>query len=167
MRTPALLLPLAALATAQTPYWGSYELTIPGGSGAGNAVQLLNLPDNAPEFFQFSALKNGPLPAPTFESVEQQQQLVLQQQQQLVLQQQQQLVLQQQQPQQLRVIQPQQQQAQPPPQQQQLSVIQPQPEGPPTTFEEIQLQPVIKVYKMSHFDHLKNSIVKLTLNVSA
>ena len=143
MRTPALLLPLAALCRAQTPYWGSYELTIPGGSGAGNAVQHLNLPDNAPEFFQFSALKNGPLPAPTFESVAQQQQLVLQQQQQLVLQQQQQQ--RQQQPQQLRVIQPQQQAQPPPPQQQQLSVFQPQPQGPPTTFEEIQLQPVIKV----------------------
>ena len=33
-------------------YWGSYELTIPGGSGSGNAVQHLNLPENAPEFFQ-------------------------------------------------------------------------------------------------------------------
>jgi len=54
-------------------YWGSYELTIPGGSGSGNAVQHLSLPDNAPEFFQFSALKNGPLPAssavaPTFQN---------------------------------------------------------------------------------------------------
>ena len=47
-------------------YWGSYELTIPGGSGSGNAVQHLNLPENAPEFFQFSALKNGPAAAPTF-----------------------------------------------------------------------------------------------------
>merc|ERR550517_1917063 len=47
-------------------YWGSYELTIPGGSGAGNAVQHLNLPENAPEFFQFSALKTGPPAAPTF-----------------------------------------------------------------------------------------------------
>merc|ERR1711971_538871 len=47
-------------------YWGSYELTIPGGSGSGNAVQHLNLPENAPEFFQFSALKTGPAAAPTF-----------------------------------------------------------------------------------------------------
>ena len=46
-------------------YWGSYSLTIPGGSGAGNAVQLLTLPENAPEFFQFAAFKNGPLAAPT------------------------------------------------------------------------------------------------------
>merc|ERR1712055_655513 len=47
-------------------YWGSYDLTIPGGSGAGNAVQHLSLPDNAPEFFQFAAFKNGPIPAQQF-----------------------------------------------------------------------------------------------------
>merc|ERR1719315_914613 len=29
-------------------YWGSYGLTIPGGSGAGDATQLLTQPDNAP-----------------------------------------------------------------------------------------------------------------------
>ena len=34
-------------------YWGSYDLTIPGGSGAGNAVELLNLPSNAPTLPNF------------------------------------------------------------------------------------------------------------------
>merc|ERR1719334_233552 len=37
-------------------YWGSYDLTIPGGSGSGNAVDHLKLPDNAPQFFNFGAL---------------------------------------------------------------------------------------------------------------
>jgi len=50
-------------------YWGSYDLTIPGGSGAGNAVQLLSLPENAPEFFKFAAFKNQPVAAPQFNAV--------------------------------------------------------------------------------------------------
>jgi len=50
-------------------YWGSYDLTIPGGSGAGNAVQLLSLPENAPEFFKFAAFKNQPVAAPQFSAV--------------------------------------------------------------------------------------------------
>merc|ERR1712106_905474 len=50
-------------------YWGSYDLTIPGGSGAGNAVQLLSLPENAPEFFKFAAFKNQPIAAPQFNAV--------------------------------------------------------------------------------------------------
>merc|ERR1712106_722449 len=50
-------------------YWGSYDLTIPGGSGAGNAVQLLSLPENAPESFKFAAFKNQPVAAPQFNAV--------------------------------------------------------------------------------------------------
>jgi len=50
-------------------YWGSYDLTIPGGSGAGNTVQLLSLPENAPEFFKFAAFKNQPVAAPQFNAV--------------------------------------------------------------------------------------------------
>merc|ERR1712106_493178 len=50
-------------------YWGSYDLTIPGGSGAGNAVQLLSLPENALEFFKFAAFKNQPVAAPQFNAV--------------------------------------------------------------------------------------------------
>merc|ERR1712106_1043831 len=50
-------------------YWGSCDLTIPGGSGAGNAVQLLSLPENALEFFKFAAFKNQPVAAPQFNAV--------------------------------------------------------------------------------------------------
>ena len=44
-------------------YWGSYDLTIPGGSGAGSAVKHLSLPDNAPDFFKFAAFNRQPLQA--------------------------------------------------------------------------------------------------------
>ena len=44
-------------------YWGSYDLTIPGGSGAGNAVEHLSLPDNAPDFFKFAAFDRQTLQA--------------------------------------------------------------------------------------------------------
>merc|ERR1712038_898489 len=50
-------------------YWGSYELNIPGGSGSGNAVRDLKLPENAPEFFQFAAFNSQPFAAPQFAPV--------------------------------------------------------------------------------------------------
>jgi len=50
-------------------YWGSYELNIPGGSGSGNAVKDLKLPENAPEFFQFAAFNSQPFAAPQFAPV--------------------------------------------------------------------------------------------------
>jgi len=50
-------------------YWGSYELNIPGGSGSGNAVKDLKLPENAPEFFQFAAFNSQPFAAPQFSPV--------------------------------------------------------------------------------------------------
>jgi len=52
-------------------YWGSYELNIPGGSGSGNAVQDLKLPENAPEFFKFAAFNSQPFAAPQFNPVAQ------------------------------------------------------------------------------------------------
>eukprot|EP00091_Calanus_sinicus_P025636 TRINITY_DN9882_c0_g1_i1.p1 TRINITY_DN9882_c0_g1~~TRINITY_DN9882_c0_g1_i1.p1 ORF type:complete len:234 (-),score=50.83 TRINITY_DN9882_c0_g1_i1:288-989(-) len=52
-------------------YWGSYELNIPGGSGSGNAVHDLKLPENAPEFFQFAAFNGQPFAAPQFNPVPQ------------------------------------------------------------------------------------------------
>merc|ERR1712215_9244 len=56
MKTVIVLLPLLVLSYCQdaNTYWGSYDLTIPGGSGAGNAVQNRALPNNAPEFFKFA-----------------------------------------------------------------------------------------------------------------
>jgi len=64
---------LATVVTGQGDiYWGSYELNIPGGSGSGNAVQDLKLPENAPEFFQFAAFSNQPVAAPQFNPIQQQ-----------------------------------------------------------------------------------------------
>jgi len=56
MKTGIVLLPILVVSNCQdtNTYWGSYDLTIPGGSGAGNAVQNLALPNNAPEFFKFA-----------------------------------------------------------------------------------------------------------------
>jgi len=56
MKTVIVLLPLLVVSYCQdaNTYWGSYDLTIPGGSGAGNAVQNLALPNNAPDFFKFA-----------------------------------------------------------------------------------------------------------------
>merc|ERR1712215_543499 len=56
MKTVIVLLPLLVVSYCQeaNTYWDSYDLTIPGGSGAGNAVQNLALPNNAPEFFKFA-----------------------------------------------------------------------------------------------------------------
>lgn len=62
------LLGLVGGTQAQTDnvYWGSYDLTIPGGSGGGNAVELLTLPENAPSFFDFANFQGPrkPLPNP-------------------------------------------------------------------------------------------------------
>jgi len=44
---------VTAAAQNDNIYWGSYDLTIPGGSGAGNAVELLSLPGNAPTLPNF------------------------------------------------------------------------------------------------------------------
>ena len=123
-------------------YWGSYNLVIPGGSGAGNAVEHLSLPENAPEFFKFAAFNNQPLAAPVFNPVAlpapaarpaptPKQVRPAPQQQQLRVFQPQSVARPAQAPQQVRTA-PQQvgtapQQVRPAPQQQQLRVIQPRP----------------------------------------
>merc|ERR1719507_1033034 len=46
-------------ATAQKEqYWGSYSLSIPGGSGTGNAVKLLQLPVTAPHHAQAEVVRS-------------------------------------------------------------------------------------------------------------
>jgi len=43
---------LMAASAQKEQYWGSYSLSIPGGSGTGNAVKLLQLPATAPHHVQ-------------------------------------------------------------------------------------------------------------------
>merc|ERR1712106_687506 len=66
MRVLQIVLLVAGVNGQSDVYWGSYELNIPGGSGAGNAVLDLKLPENAPEFFQFAAFDSQPFAAPQF-----------------------------------------------------------------------------------------------------
>jgi len=66
MRVLQIVLLVASVYGQSDVYWGSYELNIPGGSGAGNAVRDLKLPENAPEFFQFAAFESQPFAAPQF-----------------------------------------------------------------------------------------------------
>jgi len=66
MRVLQIVLLVASVYGQSDVYWGSYELNIPGGSGAGNAVRDLKLPENAPEFFQFAAFDSQPFAAPQF-----------------------------------------------------------------------------------------------------
>merc|ERR1711874_180790 len=66
MRVLQLICFVAGVYGQSDVYWGSYELNIPGGSGAGNAVRDLKLPENAPEFFQFAAFNSLPFAAPQF-----------------------------------------------------------------------------------------------------
>merc|ERR1712106_166982 len=66
MRVLQIVLLVAGVNGQSDVYWGSYELNIPGGSGAGNAVRDLKLPENAPEFFQFAAFDSQPFAAPQF-----------------------------------------------------------------------------------------------------
>jgi len=66
MRVLQIVLLVAGVYGQSDVYWGSYELNIPGGSGAGNAVRDLKLPENAPEFFQFAAFESQPFAAPQF-----------------------------------------------------------------------------------------------------
>jgi len=66
MRVLQIVLLVAGVYGQSDVYWGSYELNIPGGSGAGNAVRDLKLPENAPEFFQFAAFDSQPFAAPQF-----------------------------------------------------------------------------------------------------
>merc|ERR1712106_758739 len=66
MRVLQIVLLVAGVNGQSDVYWGSYELNIPGGSGAGNAVRDLKLPENAPEFFQFAAFESQPFAAPQF-----------------------------------------------------------------------------------------------------
>merc|ERR1711874_770456 len=66
MRVLQLICFVAGVYGQSDVYWGSYELNIPGGSGSGNAVRDLKLPENAPEFFQFAAFNSLPFAAPQF-----------------------------------------------------------------------------------------------------
>merc|ERR1712106_182175 len=66
VRVLQIVLLVAGVYGQSDGYWGSYELNIPGGSGAGNAVRDLKLPENAPEFFQFAAFESQPFAAPQF-----------------------------------------------------------------------------------------------------
>merc|ERR1712106_135057 len=66
VRVLQIVLLVASVYGQSDVYWGSYELNIPGGSGAGNAVRDLKLPENAPEFFQFAAFDSQPFAAPQF-----------------------------------------------------------------------------------------------------
>merc|ERR1712106_986135 len=66
VRVLQIVLLVAGVYGQSDVYWGSYELNIPGGSGAGNAVRDLKLPENAPEFFQFAAFDSQPFAAPQF-----------------------------------------------------------------------------------------------------
>merc|ERR1712106_143753 len=66
VRVLQIVLLVAGVYGQSDVYWGSYELNIPGGSGAGNAVRDLKLPENAPEFFQFAAFESQPFAAPQF-----------------------------------------------------------------------------------------------------
>merc|ERR1712106_246980 len=66
MRVLQIVLLVAGVNGQSDVYWVSYELNIPGGSGAGNAVRDLKLPENAPEFFQFAAFDSQPFAAPQF-----------------------------------------------------------------------------------------------------
>merc|ERR1719362_2493545 len=49
---------LMAASALKEQYWGSYSLSIPGGSGTGNAVKLLQLPATAPHHAQAEVVRS-------------------------------------------------------------------------------------------------------------